>query len=219
MGSRWHIQQRQYNPFGVDRRWYNLSPGTIVPLFRKGANGLLELVLARWGLIPVWWAKDKPPKLGFNAEIEEAAGTSMWRGPLSAARCLIPALGWYAWRTIERVDPVTRQASRVRRPYFIHRPDLQPFCFAGLMSSVGAQTTCAILTQRAAGPAAEVHARMPVVIPDDVTDAWLDSALTDERQALSLCQERAVEDFEYYAVSSRVNSVNNHGPELIAQFA
>src|SRR5262245_57886642 len=99
----WHLGQG-HNPLrGIVAR-YNVAPTTQVPiLFTK--DGALELHLARWGLVPMWWSKDKPPPSTFNARIEEAATKPMWRQPLKDSRCLVPALGWYEWKEGEQVDP------------------------------------------------------------------------------------------------------------------
>ena len=47
------------NPF---TRNFNVAPTTQVPLLRRDpASGGLQLVPARWGLIPLWWKDDKLP--------------------------------------------------------------------------------------------------------------------------------------------------------------
>jgi putative SOS response-associated peptidase YedK len=74
--------------------------------------------------------------------------------------------------------------------------------------------TCSILTTDARGVIADIHDRMPVSLPEEVWDAWLDRDLTDSETALSLL--RSIEDdlLMEHPVSKRVNSVRNDGPEL-----
>jgi putative SOS response-associated peptidase YedK len=75
--------------------------------------------------------------------------------------------------------------------------------------------TCSILTRAAEGPAAEVHDRVPVILPDDVQSAGVDLKQTDGEKALLLAQEKAVTAVEHYRVSPRVNNAKNQGDELI----
>jgi len=216
----WHIGRHNSNPFD---RMFNVAPTTLVPMLRfDPAVKEVALTSARWGLIPHWWDKAKPPNFTFNARLEEAASKPMWRHPLRHARCLLPALGWYEWQVIERIDPATGEIKIFKQPHFIRRRDAVPFCFAGLMSlwsppeSSESQVTCAILTQAAAGPAAEVHGRMPVILPDNAHAAWLDATITEAGEIASIIQTHAVTDaLEHYPVSTRVNNARSQGPELI----
>jgi putative SOS response-associated peptidase YedK len=183
-------------------RRYNVQPTTDVPLLLPAA-GELALAAARWGLIPHWWKQDKPPTYSINARLEEAAGKPMWRDAMRRSRCLLPAVGWYEWRSL----------AGGKQPHYIARNDGRLVCFAGLMALWQGRLSCAILTKEAAGPVAEVHDRMPVVLADEAHAGWLDPALQDAAEfarAHALSQE-----FTHYAVSKRVNDARNEGPELI----
>jgi len=214
----WQIGRTNSNPFP---RRYNVQPTTMVPLLVYDMS-VLTLAAARWGLIPHWWKQEKPPRFTINARLEEAASKPMWREPLRTGRCLLPAEGWYEWREVERTDPRTGEIVKAKQPHYIRRHDRQPFCFAGLMSTraePGASDpllTCAILTTAAAGPVAEVHERMPVVLPDDAHAEWLDPALKDSSMASALARARTMSDaFTHFPVRKLVNSARNEGPELI----
>ncbi len=183
-------------------RRYNVQPTTEVPLLLLDA-GKLALAAARWGLIPHWWKQDKPPTFTINARLDEAAGKPMWRDPLRRSRCLLPAEGWYEWQEI----------AGGKQPHHIRRTDGRPFCFAGLMSVWQDKLSCAILTKAAQGPVAEVHDRMPVVLPDEAHAGWLDAELKD---ASAYARDHALSaPFTHYAVSKRVNNARNEGPELV----
>ena len=108
----WNLSHTQReNPLG---RRFNVSPASIVPMLLLGETGALELVGARWGLIPFWWKEAKPPRLTFNARSEEAATKPMWRHPAAKSRCLVPALGWYEWVRHEVACVIVRRAPRDR---------------------------------------------------------------------------------------------------------
>jgi putative SOS response-associated peptidase YedK len=219
----WHVGRDSSNPF---TRQFNVAPASTVPMLRRDPRSS-ELVLtgARWGLIPHWWKDAKRPNFTINARVEEASGKPMWRDAWRHARCLIPAEGWYEWRELERVDRGTGEVNTYKQPYYIHRADARPFCFAGLMAFWRAPGTdetvrsCAILTKPAAGPATEVHDRMPVVLPAQVFDEWTDPRLTDATHVQAIVAARAESDFAFHPVSTRVNSSRNAGPELIEPVA
>src|SRR5258708_5812533 len=172
----WHIGRHNYDPFG---RSFNVSPTSQVPLLRRGESGL-KLAMARWGLVPFWWKQPKPPGFTFNTRIEEAATKPMWRQVLKTSRCLIPAIGWYEWKEVEVTDPATGEIKKAKQPYFIHLPERQVFPFAGFMSwrNVGESDekifSAAIITRAAKGPAAEVHERMPLILPKETESTWMD---------------------------------------------
>lgn len=203
---------------------FNVAPTTPVPIVFL-ENGVLVMDRARWGLVPVWWKQPKPPGFTFNSRIEEAATKPMWREPVKNSRCLVPAVGWYEWKESEAVDPTTGEVKKVKRPYFIFLPEKQLIHFAGLMSkrrASGAEAyelSCSIVTKEAEGIAAEVHTRMPVILPKAAHATWLDPAQTDAGKVLELARECAVTQVEHYPVSARVNATKNEGPELIQSIA
>ena len=214
----WRIGRATGNPLV---RRFNVAPTDPVPLLVND-RGVLTLGTARWGLIPHWWKEEKPPKLSFNARLEEAATKPMWRDPMRFGRCLVPAEGWYEWRATEETDPQTGEIVKAKQPHYIRRSDERLLCFAGLLSrrsvpgEAEPQLTCAILTTAAAGALTDLHDRMPVVLPDDAHDAWLDRALTDPAQASALARARQTPDaFTHFPVRKLVNSTRNDGPELI----
>ena len=215
----WHIGRHNNNPFA---RRYNVSPTSIIPILRVDrSTGEIELVNARWGLIPIWWKEPKPPRMTFNARSEEAATKPMWKSPLAKSRCLVPAVGWFEWKAVERNDPATGEIKQVKQPHFFHLPDDQLFAFAGVMAMWKSaneeiwQASCAFLTRDAAGPAAEVHERMPVVLSKDAEAEWLDPKITDPVEAMTIAREHGVTEIEYHQVSSRVNVAKSDDEELI----
>jgi putative SOS response-associated peptidase YedK len=195
----WQIRRSS----GLDfPRRFNVQPTTDVPLLLLD-SGELALAAARWGLIPHWWKQEKPPAFTINARLEEAAGKPMWRDPMRRSRCLLPAEGWYEWQEV----------AGGKQPYYLRRTDGSPFCFAGLVSTWQDQLSCAILTKVAEGSIAEVHDRMPVVLPDEAHAGWLDPALKDATEfARTNARSR---EFTHYAVSKRVNNGRNEGADLI----
>lgn len=213
----WHIGRINSNPFP---RHFNVAPTSTVPLIRGNpTTGELELIEARWGFVPTWWKQPKLPQHTFNARSEEAAAKVMWRQSYKHSRCLIPAEGWYEWRAIESADARTGEIRTLKQPHFIFRADKKPLCFAGLMSmwvtgGDSAKATCAILTKNAAPSVADIHDRMPVVMPQKVFDRWLSPEVTSANDVAVLVGA-ADGDFEHYPVSSRLNTAKNDDEQLL----
>ena len=119
---------------------------------------------------------------------------------------------------------MTGEIKKAKQPYFIHLPGRQVFPFAGLMSwrAVGESEekifSAAIITRAAEGPAADVHTRMPLILPKASEAAWMDLKQTDGQAALDMAQAVAVTNVVHHAVSSRVNNSKSAGAELIEPF-
>jgi putative SOS response-associated peptidase YedK len=190
--------------FGVVRspglsfpRHFNVAPTTDVPIIRRGR----ELVIARWGLVPYWWSRPKPPASCFNARAEDVATKPMWRDAYRESRCLVPALGWYEWQRVPGG----------KRPHYVYRRDGSPVCFAGLLSKwrepgKEPRLTCAILTRPASTSLAAIHERMPLVLPPDALEAWLHASIdADEVGPVELA---------HHPVSPRVNTANEDDEAL-----
>jgi len=188
---------------------YNVAPTQPIPLVRI-AEGARHFALMRWGLLPAWVKDPRAFTLLINARAETALEKPAFRNAMKRRRCLIPADGFYEWR---------REGAR-KQPFFIRRRDRAPFAFAGLWetwSGPGGEEidTAAILTTQANETLRALHHRMPVILPPEAFDLWLDEA-TDVRAAASLLVPAADDQLELFAVSDAVNKVVNDDPRNIA---
>ena len=77
---------------------------------------------------------------------------------------MIPIQGAYEW---------TGEKGK-RSPLAITRTDSRPMVCAGLWNELDGQVSCTILTTDPTGVFAEVHDRMPLLLPQDRWAAWLD---------------------------------------------
>ena len=186
------------------------------------------LRMLRWGLVPSW---SKDPSGGarmINARVESAAQKPAFRRALKARRCLLPADGWYEWQRAAAVKGSTGH----KQPYFTHYRDGASIALAGLWeywkpkddpenAYPDGLVTAAVITTDAVGPLAQVHDRMPLVLPPSAWDAWLDPdrGPDDDAVAALLAPPPAdlVARMELRPVSPRVNNVRNNGPELLAE--
>jgi putative SOS response-associated peptidase YedK len=75
--------------------------------------------------------------------------------------------------------------------------------------------TCAVLTTEAVGPLAEIHDRMPLILPIEAWQAWLDPDSDHPRQLLAPPSTDLIHGLELRPVSTAVNHVQQDGPELV----
>src|SRR5438874_5690440 len=88
---------------------FNVAPTIFRPIIRASREtGDRELELMRWGMVP-YFAKSLAEFKGFstiNAKAERVATNSTWRTPFRRRRCLVPADGFYEWKSL---TPKTKQ--------------------------------------------------------------------------------------------------------------
>jgi putative SOS response-associated peptidase YedK len=186
---------------------YNVAPTQQVAAVLEDEGGR-RLEMLRWGLVPSW-ADD--PGIGarmINARSETAPEKPSFRRAFRGRRCLIAADGFYEWK----------RENGGKQPYYFRMQDGRPFAFAGLWESWdkgdGTLRTCAILTTRANDVLSPVHDRMPVILPSDSYDAWLDPD-ADREELGELMVPYSGDDLETYPVSRFVNSPRNNDERCI----
>jgi putative SOS response-associated peptidase YedK len=192
---------------------FNLAPTdeAAVVVQREEARAIVPY---RWGLIPHWSDSPATGNRLFNARAETLDRNPAFRYAFSKRRCLIPADAYYEWQRV----------GKVRQPYAIVRPDGRPIALAGLWAGWKDEDTgevirsFTIITTSANSMMEPVHNRMPVMLPEEAWDRWLDPGRL-EGEALAELKGLLVpseEDWlEMYPVSRRVNDVRNDGPDLV----
>jgi putative SOS response-associated peptidase YedK len=158
------------------RQRFNVAPGDDIVAVTTSKDGEPRGSLLRWGLVP-FWAKDI--KIGYkmiNARAETIAEKPAFRDALQTRRCLIVADGFYEWQTMGSHPPRGR-----KQPWHITRADGAPFAFAGLWAvwhgGDGEEPlrSATVITTEANDTLADIHDRMPVMLPDQgAEEAWLD---------------------------------------------
>lgn len=191
----------------VDPR-YNIAPTQSVPVVRAASDGRRELVEARWGLVPAWFADpDSGPPL-INARSESLATRPTFRDAFRLRRCILPASGFYEW---QRVD-------RGKQPYFVRRRDGRLLGLAGLWERwpgpAGVLESCVVITVPANEALVEVHDRMPAILSGELVDRWLDPAGTGPELGALLAPYPSGE-LEIYPVSPRVNRAEHDDAECV----
>ena len=216
---------------------FNIAPTQPVAVVRcspENSQPERELVWLRWGLIPSW-AKD--PAIGsrmINARAETAADKPAYRAAFRRRRCLVVADGFYEWQ---------RTGGR-KQPYFIRMHDDRPFAFAGLWESWSDDgrrsqqndvemplfanedltpsspvESCTLLTAEPNQLIQPIHNRMPVILPADDYQRWLDPAVQKPEPLAPLLRPFPVDQMIAYPVSTYVNSPTRDDPRCIERVA
>lgn len=194
---------------------YNLAPTQQVRAIRLDHEGRRRLVALRWGLIPSWSKGPDHRYQMINARAETVATKPAYRNALRQRRCLIPSEGFYEWRAEDGA----------KQPYLIRRTDRAPFAMAGLWEhwqgpeategQTAAIESCTIIVTNANAAIRPLHERMPVILPADDHERWLDPDNGDTTTLLGLLQHTPARGWRLEPVSRRVNSPRNDDPTLI----
>jgi len=162
-------------------------------------------------LIP-YWAKD--PKIAYrtiNARAETVDKAPSYRQAFKKRRCLIPADGFYEWR----------KTAKPKLPFAIAMKDARPFTFAGLWEnwkdpeSGEWLRTCTIITGEPNELVAQIHPRMPVILPKQHHAAWLGE--TDDGNLKALLLPYPADQMRMWEISPRVNEVVRPNPRKFRQ--
>lgn len=159
----------------------NIAPTQRVPVILNTMPD--TLAEAQWGLVPSW-ADD--PRIGsrmFNARAETVAQKPAYRRAFRSRRCLVPADGFYEWRTME---------SGKKAPVQYSLTDGSVFAFAGLWEvwqppgNGQPLRTFTLITCPANELVAMVHDRMPVILTREDERVWLDTTAVPPEEAATL---------------------------------
>jgi putative SOS response-associated peptidase YedK len=188
---------------------YNIAPSQQIPAVRLNDAGERELTFLKWGLVPSWSDDESIGYKMLNARAETVATKPSFREAFRRRRCLISADGFYEWLA----------EGKLKKPFHFHRPDRQPFAFAGLWerkdrNGDGPLETCTIITTSANKTAQPYHDRMPVIIPRELISQWLSPK--SETKSLTELLVAVSDDFlTVNPVSTIVNSPKVDDPRCI----
>lgn len=199
---------------GVPEFNWNIKPTQMLATIIESAKGeddvQRRLEPARWSLVPSWSKEMKLKYPTFNARSEGITGKRTFAGPLRTHRAVIPATGYYEWKT----------EGKLKTPYFIYAPDGQQVNFAGLYSWWKAPATedwlltATIITREAVGGLRDIHLRTPVTLPEN----WISEWLSPETEGNQVFMDAAVaaaapvaESLEFH----QVGPVTGNSPDML----
>ncbi len=192
---------------------YNTAPTQDVAVVANIPKNERKIDFFHWGLIPSW-AKDR--KIGsrmINARSETLSEKPSFRNAYKRRRCLILADGYYEWVSVAGLEK--------KQPVYIRLKSQESFAFAGLWEvwrgkdmDVPIQS-CTIITCEPTDFLKKIHHRMPVILPPEDYEQWLDPNEQSPASLQQLLKSYEHEEMEAYAVSLLVNSPKNDTVECI----
>lgn len=175
---------------------YNIGPGGDVLVIAQRNPETKVATMMNWGL-------KTPQNFHINARLETADTTPRFRDSWELTRCLLPANGFYEWYQ----DGISKV------PYYIYPNDGELIYFAGLWAPASTHDElpiCVVLTMNAHKSIKDIHDRMPVMLPIEAHEEWLNCTL--DKQALLRLSTNT--NLRKHTVSRRVNSVQNKDSRL-----
>ncbi|QLL24160.1 SOS response-associated peptidase [Actinobacteria bacterium IMCC26103] len=197
---------------------WNIAPTNEIYIIRDNQSGRI-LDSASWGLIAPWQKNFTEARNSqshaINARSESIHEKPTFRQAFRTTRCLIPATGYYEWATsLGKYPP--------KQPFYICSQDEgKSLSIAGIWSTWKSESgaeiqSAAIITREAVGELATIHSRMPVFMPEDRWDIWLDPKNREIETLIPLMEiPNPAAGLVTRPVASKVNLVANNGAELI----
>lgn len=191
---------------------YNIAPTQEVAAVRRETpEAGRELALLHWGLIPFWAKERAIGNRMINARADGIAEKPSFRSSFKRQRCLVLADGFYEWKKVDGG----------KQPWYVHLRGGTAFAFAGLWArwrdpeSGESVDSCTLVTTTPNALAAEIHDRMPVILPRQHHDLWLDPAVSDRPRLEALLLPYDPAAMEAWPVSLAVNRPANDTPQCI----
>jgi putative SOS response-associated peptidase YedK len=197
---------------------WNIAPTNEIYIIRDNESGRV-LDSASWGLIAPWQKNFTEARNSqshaINARSESIHEKPTFRQAFRTTRCLIPATGYYEWATsLGKYPP--------KQPFYICSQDEgKSLSIAGIWSTWKSESgaeiqSAAIITREAVGELATIHSRMPVFMPEDRWDIWLDPKNREIETLIPLMDiPNPAAGLITRPVASKVNLVAYNGAELI----
>ena len=159
-----------------------IRPSDVVPVIAPDRNGRRAAYPMRWGFrIP-------GRSLIVNARSETAAVKPLFREAWAGHRCAIPASWYYEWEHF--TDSSGRKKTGAK--YMIQPRGSSVTWLCGLYRTEDGLPEFAVLTREPEGELGRIHDRMPLILPEELTDAWI-SPDSDPEELLG----RAVTDMVF----------------------
>ncbi|MCH5287414.1 MAG: SOS response-associated peptidase [Christensenellaceae bacterium] len=171
------VEQRHRGSEALARmRLGEIFPNQVVPIIDRSGPRLMKWGYAGYGNRVI------------NARSETAFEKPMFRRSMLERRCLIPASGYYEWKR-------NQSGGKTKQKFALYRPG-RPMHMAGLWrEEQGEALPVFVILTREAGPdIADIHDRMPVILPEQALEEWL------EGPDPGLLMAQALQDMAYQPV-------------------
>jgi putative SOS response-associated peptidase YedK len=188
----------------------NIAPTQQVVAVKQGKGRFRIVTRMRWGLIPVWAKDASIGNRNINARSDRIREIASFRDLISSRRCLIPADGFYEWQ----------KSGKIKQPYCFEVVEGEGlFAFAGLWDSWKDPhgeivESCTILTTTPNELVARLHDRMPVIVPREKYEKWLDPDIEDYEAIRDIFDPYDATKMREYPANPKLNNAKNEDMSL-----
>lgn len=188
---------------------FNITPGSLVPVIYR-ENEQRKIYNFIWGLIPPGAEDEKEGLEHFEVPVEDLDEKEWLTECLEQRRCLIPANGFYKWKTTKKKST----------PFYIRLLSNELLAFAGIYAVWKSETgrdvySCALLTIKANALIQPVDERMPVMLRPENYEQWLSKEPIDDSDFEQFLNTYSMTEMAVNRVSEDVNNPSNNSAELI----
>ena len=148
-----------------------IRPTAVVPTIASDKSGLPRVFPMKWGFtIP-----GIPPL--FNARVETAPVKQSFRDAWEKHRCVVPASCYFEWKHL----PTRDGKSRVADKYAIRPKGGRTTWLCGLYRIENSLPHFVILTREPTETLREIHDRMPLILPREEINEWVNPQTSPEK--------------------------------------
>jgi len=186
-----------------------MNQALVVPNWREGH---LRATPFSFGIIPSWSKDGKTNPNWANSRTDNVVDSRLYSSLLKKKRCLIPVTGHYEFKKDERGKS---------QAYLVTILDQAYYALAGIWSTWKSPdgsyiNTFAIMTSEPNEFLAQVHDRMPVILPREHWDLWLEQGEEDPNALVEVLKPYPPDNMAYWPMDRYVNNlVKNKEDALI----
>ena len=193
---------------GDYRPRYNAAPSQLLPVIVNTAPEIASYFY--WGQIPNWSKNKTISEKLILANIELMGQKMSFRRNVKARRCIVPADGFYIWKSLGRKSKI---------PYRVILNSGEAFSFAGIWEEYEDENdrtvnTFKIITTAANSVVGEVQNFMPALLTAEKERGWLDNNTTIE-DLLAMPSTYPGDKMTKFTVSPKINSPEVDHPSLV----
>ncbi len=148
-----------------------VRPTDIVPVIAPNSKGEKCVFPMQWGFT----ARDNKRSL-FNASLETAGEKPTFKDAFHSHRCIIPAAYYYEWEHLKSPDGKVKTGDK----YAIQPTGCTVTWLCGLYRIEEGYPVFVILTKEPTIELGKIHDRMPMMLPKDKIEDWINPSKNPE---------------------------------------
>ena len=159
-----------------------IFPTNVVPVIAPDKYGKRTVYPMKWGY------RLQKGQLLVNARSETAAEKPTFRNDWNRHRCIIPSSYYFEWKHVKNEDNLSGEKTSPEK-YMFQTEGSTVTWMCGLYRIEDGLPYFVILTKDAVGDLQGIHDRMPLILPQEKINEWIDPRQVPEN-ILSACVNR-----------------------------